>query len=390
MRKVVIAGVGMTAFRREPGWGLRAMATEAGDGALKDSGIPASAVDMIYFGNAMGPTVTEQEMIKGQVAYRGHELARLPLINIENACASGSSAVHLGYQAIAGGSADVVLAIGAEQMSQFDRGRTLRALRGSTDVGELGGNGTDDDAIDAVLMELYAGEAQDLLDRTGATVDDLAAVAVKNRRHASMNPLAQFRSEQTMADVLGARMIADPLTLPMCSPITDGAAAVILCSEDYLRSRSVGLLIRIRACELTGGLTAGPVDEASAAAYRTAGIGPDDMHLIELHDSAASAELLQYGEIGLCAPGDEYQMIRSGATALGGRTPVNTSGGLLSRGHALGATGTAQIAELSVQLRGLAGDRQVADARLAMAVNCGGWIGEGNAVSVVTVLEAVR
>lgn len=391
MRDVVIAGTGMTRFRRAPGWGLRDMATSAADEALKDAGLAAATVDRVYVGNAVAPTVTQQDMIKGQVAFRRHELAGLPVVNVENACASGSSALHLAVEAVSAGHAEVVLAVGVEQLTSEDKVRSFRALRGSTDVSEIGEAGPDEDWSKSILMDFYSVEALGFLERNGATAEDFALVAVKNRDHASLNPLAQFRQPQTVEQVLASRMIVPPLTLAMCSPLTDGAAAALVCSADHARKAlPQAQVLAVRGCVMRGGRSAPPVTEAGAAVAEVSGVPVTDVDLIELHDAAAPAELLQYGEIGLCEQGDEHLLIRSGETRLGGRMPVNTSGGLISRGHALGATGLAQIAELATQLRGRAGQRQVTDARLGLAVNCGGWLGGGYAVTVATVLERVR
>lgn len=390
MRDVVIAGTGMTPFRRAPGWGLRAMATGAADEAIKDAGAAPEAVDRIYLGNAVAGTVTQQDMIKGQVAFRYHELAGAPLINVENACASGSSALHMAVEAVSAGHAEVVLAVGVEQLTSEDKIRSFKALRGSTDITEIGEAGPDEDWSKSILMDFYSAEAREFLERNGATAEDFARVAVKNRTNAALNPLAQFQTPQSIEQVLNSRMIVPPLTLAMCSPLTDGAAAALVCSTEYARTRLADAeVLAVRACALRGGRTAPPVTEASRAAVEVSGVPVTDVDLIELHDAAAPAELLQYGEIGLCAQGEEHELVRRGETDLGGRIPVNTSGGLISRGHALGATGLAQIAELATQLRGRAGERQVADARLGLAVNCGGWMGGGYAVTVATVLERV-
>ena len=203
-----------------------------------------------------------------------------------------------------------------------------------------------------------------------------------------MNPLAHMRKPQTVEDVLNARMIVPPLTLPMCSPLTDGAAALVLCSEEYGR-RLTGPLVEVVTTHLAArnGRGKGPVYDAAAEVYRQSGLGPDDFDVIELHDAAAPAELIQYGEIGLCGEGEGHLLIREGETVLGGRIPVNVSGGLMSRGHPLGATGCAQVIELSSQLRGRAGDRQVADARLGLAINGGGWLDSDYAVAVATIVR---
>jgi acetyl-CoA acetyltransferase len=383
---VFIAGVGMTPFRRTPGRGVRELAVAAIDEALADAGVDASEVQRIFMGNAAAGTVSQQDMIRGQVALRNTALAGLPLINVENACASGSSALNLAWEAVGSGRCDVALAVGAEQLTHAEKSRTFMALRGSTDIDEIGEVEAAAAGSSSILMEFYAEEAASYLERTGATPADLALVAVKNRRHGALNPLAQYGTPQTVEEVLNSRMIVAPLTLAMCSPTTDGAAALVVVSPDFAAKRLPGSKLRILASEVAGGRVDSPVEEASAAAYRAAGLGPGDLDFVELHDAAAPAELIQYGEIGLCAPDEAHQILRRGETALGGRIPVNTSGGLMSRGHPLGATGIAQLAELCTQLRGRAGDRQVRDARIGMAVNGGGWLGGQYAVSVATII----
>jgi acetyl-CoA acetyltransferase len=240
------------------------------------------------------------------------------------------------------------------------------------------------------LLNVYAIEARDYLRcYDDATVEDFAAVAVKNRRHATLNPLAQFQKPQTVEDVLAARMIVDPLTLPMCSPTTDGAAAVVVVSEAVSR-RLGGWGCEIKAIEVVAGSGSGsaPVARAAAAAYASAGLGPEDLDVIELHDAAAPSEVLQYAEVGLCDEGHGHYLVREGDTALGGRIPVNVSGGLLSRGHPLGATGCAQVVELVDQLVGRANGRQVESARIGLAVNAGGWLGGAYATALATILTA--
>lgn len=378
----------MTPFGSRPEAGTRRLAVAAVDEALKDSGVPTEDIARIFYANAAAGVVSSQEMIRGQVALRNHALARVPVINIENACASGSSAVNLAFHTIRSGAAEVAIAMGVEQLNHEDKSRPFNALRGSTDIDEIGEGTPGEIAANSVLMEYYAAVAQEYLDTTGATPRDFALVAVKNRRHAAENPLAHFRKPQTAEEVLTARMVSPPLTLPMCSPLTDGAAALVLCSEAYAQ-RFDGPTIEIVASEIAPGTgrESNPVGDAASAAYRASGYGPWDFDLIELHDAAAPAELIQYGEIGLCEPGRGYELIRAGVTSLGGRMPVNTSGGLLSRGHPLGATGCAQLVELCTQLRGRAGGRQVANAKLAMAVNGGGWLDGTYAVSVATIVR---
>ena len=386
MSKALVCGVAMTAFGKLPGRGLRDLAVEAIDQAVADSGLTASRIQRIYFGNAIAPTVLQQDMIKGQVALRGHPLGHVPLINVENACASGGSALLLAVEAVASGKVDVALAVGAELMHHPDRSRAFNALRGSTDVADIGEYVPGEISANSLLMDFYAGVAQEYLANSDAEPSDFAAVAVKNRNHAMHNPNAQMRKPQTIEDVLGGRMVVPPLTLAMCSPMTNGAAAAIVCSEKV--AAAIGRCkIVVRSCQLASGGGGAPVEDASGLAYDEAGVGPRDFDLIELHDAAAPAELLQYHEIGLCPDGEGFRLIRDGSTAFGGSIPVNVSGGLLSRGHALAATGLAQIHELVLQLRGQAGDRQVANARLAMAVNGGGWLDGTYALALSTILE---
>jgi acetyl-CoA acyltransferase len=389
MTRVLIAGVGMTPFGKYLGKGVRSLAIEAIDKALLDAGIPADRVSRVYFGNAAAGIVSQQEMIRGQVALRDHALATAPLVNIENACASGGSALSLAFEAVASGSAEVALVVGAEQLNHVDRDRPFNALRGSTDIEEIGESRPGQSSTHSLLMDFYAEVAQNYLDKYGATPRDFALVAVKNRQNAVHNPLAHLRKAQTAEEVLSSRMIVPPLTLPMCSPTTDGAAALVLCSDSYARRSGSGA-VEILASRIASGARGYPARDAARDAYEKASMGPDDFDLIELHDAAAPAELQQYFEIGLCGEGEGHQLIRRGDTDIGGRIPVNTSGGLLSRGHPLGATGCAQIVELVDQLLGRAGQRQVDSPQIAMAINGGGWLQGSYALAVATILAKVK
>ncbi len=388
MSRVMIAGVGMTAFGKHLGRGVRSIAIEAIDEAMADAGAAAEDIERVYFGNAVAGIVTQQEMIRGQVALRRHPLNGAALINVENACASGGSALSLGYEAIASGAAEAVMVIGAEQLNHVDRSRPFNALRGSTDIEDIGEAEPGQISANSLLMDFYAEVAQSYLDAYGATPADFARVAVKNRNNAVHNPKAHLRSPQTVEDVLESRLIVAPLTLPMCSPTTDGGAALLLCSEAYARSKGADA-VELVTSRIASGARGDPVGAAARAAYDAAGIGPDDCDLMELHDAAAPAELIQYAEVGLCGEGEGHRLIRAGATDLGGKTPVNASGGLLSRGHPLGATGCAQVVELVTQLRGRANGRQVEGARQALAVNGGGWLDGAYALAVASILRKI-
>ena len=385
MKGVAIAGIGMTQFGKQVGRGVRSLALAAIEEAIADSGLASDRIDRIYFGNAISGIISQQEMVRGQVALRHQVLGKVPLFNIENACASGGSAFSLACEAVASGAVEVALVVGAEQMNHVDRSRPFNALRGSTDIEEIGESEPGQISANSLLMDFYAAVAQRYLDESGAELSDFARVAVKNRKNATMNLLAHLRTPQSLEDVLASRMIVAPLSLPMCSPVTDGAAAIIVCSDKV--GASIGHpVVQVKASAVASGASGNPVGDAAAKAYTDSSVGSQDFDVIELHDAAAPAELMQYHEIGLCAKGDGFRLIRDGVTDLGGATPVNTSGGLLSRGHPLGATGCAQIVELVHPLRGTAGARQVEGARLALAVNGGGWLDGTYALAIATVL----
>ena len=393
MREVMIAGVGMTPFGKFLDRPLRSLAEEAVSEALADARIVPSAVEMVAFGNATAGLVSGQEMIRGQAALRDTGLLGVPMINVENACASGSSAVHLAWMAVASGQAEVAVAVGAEKLTHQEKERAFRAIGTAVDLGrmedfaDLRGEGAGESR--SFFMDVYARSARAFMERTGATAADFAAVAVKNHRHGALNPKAQYRDEVTQEQVLASREISAPLTLLMCSPIGDGAAALVLCTPEYARrigADSVRVRASAIATSLDGKGTSAP-ERAAQRAFAVANLGPADLDVVEAHDATASAELPIYEELGLCAPGDAAALLRSGATSLGGRVPVNVSGGLLSKGHPVGATGAAQLVELTEQLRGRAGARQVEGARVALAENAGGHLGDGPAVAVVTILS---
>jgi len=246
-----------------------------------------------------------------------------------------------------------------------------------------------DAAPESFYMAMYSWVTKQYMERSGATKEDFADVAVKNSAAAALNPYAQYRTPLTREQVLAGRVIADPLTVVMCAPVADGAAAVVIQAADLGPARPDA--VRVRASVLRSGIPGGnaasPEVEASRAAYEIAGIGPSDLDVVECHDAASSKEVIMYEKLGLCAPGDGAKLLASGATAIGGQVPVNPSGGLVSRGHPVGATGCAQLFELVTQLRGRAGKRQVRGARIALAENSGGYVHPDPGVCVVTILS---
>lgn len=393
MPSAVIAGVGMTQFGRFLERSLRSLSEEAARKALDDAGIAPGDLGMVFFGNGAAGLLTGQECVRGQVMLRYLGIQGKPVVNVENACASSSTAFHLARMAIESGQCDIALAMGAEKMYNVDRTVPIKALMAAADLDELAELKVRIQSPEnsSLFMDLYSNLARAYMDRTGATVEDFADMVVKSRTAAALNENAQFRDRVTRGDVLQSKIISPPLGLMMCSAIGDGAAAVILMSEAEAKRRGVAA-VKIRGSVLMSGQGdipgARPVaEQAARKAYELTGVGPDDLDVVELHDAAAPAEFWLTEQIQL-APDGGVALFRSGATALGGRIPVNPSGGLLSRGHPIGATGAAQLVELANQLRGRCGARQCENARLALAENGGGWIGDDAAATMVTILEA--
>jgi acetyl-CoA acetyltransferase len=385
MRRVVVAGVGQTAFGKFVDRSVRSLAEEALQQALKDAGIDASRIGVVYFANALSGLITGQETIRGQVALRHTPLMGTPIINVDNACASGSSAFNLAWLSVASGQVDVALAIGAEKLTHEDKAVTFAAFASGVDVEERQRMMRETPGNHSLFMDIYAARTRKYMAASGATAADFAAVCIKSR------PWAQFKDQLSECDVLNARVISAPLTLPMCSPIADGAAAAIVVSESV--AKQLGCTnVEVRASKIVSANQDGadPVAaiRAGQQAYDQAGLGPEDVHVAEVHDASAPAEIMLYERLGFAAPNQGVELLRQGATSLGGRLPVNPGGGLLSRGHPVGATGIAQIVELTTQLRGAAGKRQREGARVGLAECSGGEIGSDSALAAVTILSA--
>lgn len=387
--EVFVAGVGMTRFGKQPEASLRSLAEDATAAALGDAGIAVDDLEAVYSANAVAGLLTGQEMIRGQVFLRGLGLDRIPVINVENACASGSTAFNLAVQAVAAGTYEMVLAIGTEKLSHPDRMLTFRAIGTAVDV-ERAADGAG--ASHSPFMDIYAAMTRSYMERSGATQRVFAEVAAKNQGHGRLNPLAQYGGTVSVDEVLSSRPIAWPLTLLMCAPVSDGAAAIVVVGRAM--ARKLGREhVRVAASVLTSGTRPDRAEDipnavarAARHAFRAAGLGPCDVDVIEVHDAVAPAELMALEDLGLAAAGEAPALMASGATRLGGRIPVNPSGGLLARGHPLAATGLAQLCELTWQLRGQAGARQVEGARVALAENSGGWLQDDAAVGAVHVL----
>ena len=410
MGNVYVIGVGMTPFGKLANLSVKDLTRLSVEAALKDAGGQTGDLEGAFFANAVQGHMEGQHIIRGQIALREMGIQRIPVVNVENACASASSAFNLALNFLRAGAGDVALAVGAEKMFSDDRERMFSAFDSGWDITsadairarlvKLGEGvevppGTTSPRPYSVFMDVYAAFARYHMRRFGTTQRQFAAVAAKNHEHSVENPLSQYRKAFTLDEVLGAPPITYPLTLPMCAPISDGAAAAVLCTEAALkrlgtdRSRAV----RVLASVMQTGSDRLPeeVDQhcthlAAKRAYELAGVGPADVSVAEVHDATAVGEIIQIENLGFCAFGDGGPISERGDTRIGGRIPVNPSGGLESKGHPIGATGLAQIAELVTQLRGEAGRRQVAGARIALAENGGGLHGVEEAVACITVL----
>lgn len=407
MRDVAIIGAGMTRFGKFLDTSMKSLAAEAVKGALDSAGAGKSKLQVAVVGNATAGLITGQEMIRGQVVLRDIGIGGIPIINTENACASSSTAFHIAWMYVASGMYDMALAVGMEKLYHEDKRRSFQAIGAAVDVewvqqiqaqmkamrGNGGGKGDAPAPAEgagekrSMFMDFYAAFARQHMAKYGTTKEQFARVAVKNHYHGSLNPHAQYREVYSLEDILASPPVAEPLTRLMCSPIGDGAAAAILVAADRAREFT-SKPVYVRASVLGSGADHAPgepgiTERVAAQAYQMAGIGPEDLNVAEVHDASAPAELVLYEELGLCALGEGGKLIDSKATYIDGPIPVNTSGGLISKGHPIGATGVAQIYEIWTQLRGEAGDRQVRDPKVGLTENGGGMVrGEAAALAI--------
>ncbi|MEY4581442.1 MAG: hypothetical protein RL701_6145 [Pseudomonadota bacterium] len=474
MRDVFIVGVYTTRFARYLERSIKDLAGEAVRGVLTDASLDKTALQTVFFSNSGWGFNGYQHCIRGQVALRPLGIGDVPITNVENACAGGSTALHSAWKDVASGACDVSLALGAEKLHQANKYAVFAGFLAGTDVTEAaaeaeriaatitqaeaagevaspvssdrpttpapnkrkktlkervldlrdqavtgiqlgeaigydelrrivafsaGGAGTKGagkkkgGADHSPFMDIYAFKARQHMQRYGSTAEQLACIASKNHHHSTFNENAQYRFEISPERVLQDRMVAAPLTRAMCAPIGDGAAATIVMSEDAVRRYGLEQrAVRVRASVLGSG-HARTDDEPDIGermakrAYQQAGLGPDEIDCVELHDATAFGELHQTEALGFFAKGEGGSAAQRGDTRLGGRLPINTSGGLLSRGHPIGASGLAQIHELVTQLRGEAGARQVQHARIALAENGGGALGSEEAAMCIHILE---
>ncbi len=409
MREVFVLGVSMTPFGRHLETSCAELGRQAAQAALADAGIGAGDLDIAFYANTVQGAIEGQYGMKGQHSLLPIGVDGTPIVNVENACTGGSTAFNLAVAQVAGGSADIALAVGAEKLNTEDKARRQASFSQPGDLAQITEflrrysdlvadvkpppTAVIDESLRSPFMDAYALNAKLHMKKYGTTWRQIAAVSSKNHQHSTMNPLSQYQKAMTTDEVLAARIIAWPLTLPMCAPITDGAAAAIVGSREALKRFGERRAVRVLACVMQGNrrraiedTAAGALHAAARAAFAQAGLTPQDISVAEVHDATAYGEISHLEITGLCEPGQAGPMAESGATALGGRIPVNVSGGLESKGHPVAATGLGQIFELAQHLRGEAGRRNVPDARYALASCGGGFFNVEEGLSVVTIL----
>ena len=411
MTHIYIAGIAMTVFGRHPGRSLEDLAGEALIRALADAGCTAPQIGVAYYSGMTNGTLQGQISIPGQVIFSKIGIEGIPVYNVENACASGSSAFNLAIQSLRAGTADIALAIGAEKMNIPDKTKAFAIFEGGWDVSRAEENyatlirmgegvpvppGSESDRPYSRFMAIYAAFCRHHMKSWGTTQRQIAAVCAKNHQHSVHNPYSQFRKAFTIEEVLAAPPITYPLTLPMCAPLSDGAAAAIVCTERGLKRIGAQRPRCIKvAASVIRSFTHRRLDEpqkhigrlAALQAYEIAGLGPDEMDVAEVHDASAMGEIIQAENLGLAPFGDGGPAAERGEFTIGGRIPINPSGGLESKGHPLGATGLGQLFELVTQLRGEAGPRQVEGARHAIQENGGGMQGIEEAALAIHILS---
>jgi len=370
MREVCVIGVGMTKFAKFPEIDVLELGREASWNAIKDAGINPKEIETAYCGSARTGQLLRRECGVGQEILGQLGITGIPIASVGNFCASGSTAFREAWMAVGSGLYDMAMAIGVEKLTgRAGKGRPLT----SDNVFTL-------TALGFTPPSIYANVANRHMHQYGTTLEQFAKVAVKNRKNACFNPYAQYRKEVTVEEVLSSPMIVEPLTLFSCCPTSDGAAAAILCSKEKAKKYTtkpvmVAASAQNSAIYVKGkDITTFPADlEASKTAYEMAGIGPEDIDVAEVHDCFTVAEIIHYEDMGFCERGEGGRMLDEGETEIGGKVAVNPSGGLMSQGHPLGATGVRQICEIVWQLRGEAGERQQEGAKVGMT-HCGGGV----------------
>lgn len=383
-----IVGMGMTKFGRYPDRSIKDLAGEAIAAALGDAQLRPDDIDMAFIANAMAAVTTGQVSIVGQTVLREMGFSGLPVFNVDNACASSSSALSLAVHALQSGAAETVLVAGVEKLVTGDRATTYRALNGAADIDFVARSGVDPERESVFVAAVYPPRLEAYSSVHPLDPRTLAAIAVKNRRHAALNPAAQYTDPIEIDEVLGSRVIASPITALMCAPIGDGASAVVVTRSELAFEARAPVWVLATRVGMASANGASTIRRVAADVYAAAAVSAVNVDVAEVHDSTAFNELWTYEELGFCEPGGGSRLVNDGVTALGGDLPVNPSGGLESRGHPVAATGLAQVIEIGLQLRGAAGERQVPAADIGLAESAGGFAGGDTAAVAITVLGA--
>lgn len=388
MTDVFIRGVGMTKFGRHLDRSLKSLGREAAEAALADAGVTIDDIDAVFFANSLAGLITGQEAIRGETVVHPLGIGSIPIHNIENACASAGDALHLAWTSVMAGLYDTVLVLGAEKLWLEDKARTFSAYGAAMDVEEpfVSADGAGSDRTP--FVDRQARIASKLMDR-GVTRHMLAEVSSRALRNGAMNPLAHRQRFATAEDVLASRVVVDPLTALMSSPVSDGAAAAVISSGNGPGDADRQIRILASRFGTRPAVDPGPsaMRVSGRAALKQAGLTVDDLDFVEVHDASVAYELVAWSELELCSPGDEPGWISSGHTEIGGKLPINPSGGLIARGHPIGASGLAQVYEAAVQLRGEAGERQVVGANIGLCQIGGGVIKNETATSAVHIFS---
>ena len=405
MRDVAVIGVGMTRFGKLPEKGIKDLVREAATAALADAGVEKADLDAAYVGSAVAGLMTGQEQIRAQVTLAAMGIERIPMYNVENACASSSTALNLAWTAVGAGLYDCALVVGFEKLFDADKRKSFQALATAVDVelfqSFLAGLAKEQGAEQiiregsgekrSVFMDMYAFYTRRYMERFGLTQEHFAKIAVKSHRNGARNPHAQYQQEVTLAEVLNSGDVAFPLTRMMCSPIGDGAAAAVVCAAEKA-GRFRGQPVWIAASVMGSGRVSDQVEDSlterlGPQAFAAAGIGPQDLDVIEVHDATSPSEIITLIELGVCPGDDAARWIDEGWLEVNGQCPTNTSGGLAAKGHPIGATGLGQVHEIVTQLRGTAGPRQVEDAKVGLTHNGGGILGVDAAAMAIHVFK---
>lgn len=406
MREVAIVGAGMIKFDRHPEMGIKDLVRESVESAMKDAGMDSKKIEAAYVGSAAPGIMTGQEQIKAQVTLSAMGIDTIPMYNVENACASSSSALHLAWTAVGAGLYDCVLVVGFEKLYDRDKLKSFLALGSAVDIemvdkfledfekkqkSDVKILSEDSGKSKSIFMDMYAYYTRLYTEKYGLNQEHFAKLSVKSHKNGAVNPHAMYQKEMTLEEVLNSGDISYPLTRAMCSPVCDGSAAVIVCSKERA-SQFTTKPVWIVGSVIGSGKISDEIGDTltkrlGPRLYESSGLGPGDIDIIEVHDATSPSEIITLIELGIVKGDDAPEWIDKGYLEINGKIPSNTSGGLVTKGHPIGATGLGQIHEIIMQLRGTAGKRQVSNPKVGMTHNGGGILGVDAAAMALHMLK---